>query len=240
MSAQNDAAPIHGEETPEGAAGEAAGAAGARKGRLHLDKADLQKARAKAEFILSRAWGLMRDPRAEWEQIRAEETSTPAILAGYVAPLAAIPPLCGAIGSFAFGESFGGTIIRTALDKVVISAAVTFLASIALVYFLGILINAVAENFDAERDDLAAQKVAAYAMTPAFMSGVFSLWPPLWWVSLIGIAMTAFLFYRGLPPLMKVEPQRALGYATTVMITGLVAFIILFALAGCVTNSGGL
>ena len=29
-------------------------------------------ARQKAEFILSRAYGLLRNPTAEWEQIRAE------------------------------------------------------------------------------------------------------------------------------------------------------------------------
>ena len=34
-----------------------------------------KQAQAKAEFILSRAWGLFRAPGAEWEQIRAEKTN---------------------------------------------------------------------------------------------------------------------------------------------------------------------
>lgn len=199
-----------------------------------------REARQKAELIFSRAYGLFRDPKGEWEQIRAEETNVPSILLGYVAPLAAIPPLFGAAGSLVFGESYGGQVVRTDAGTILVSAVVTFIASIALVYFLGILIGAIAENFEAQKDDLSAQKVAAYAMTPSFMSGVFSLWPPLWWISLFGIAMTAFLFYRGLPILMKAPAERAMGYATTVMLAGLVAFIVLFSLSGCVVGVGRL
>ncbi len=198
------------------------------------------EARQKAEIIFSRAYGLVRDPRAEWEQIKAEKTNIPSILLGYVAPLAAIPPLAGAIGGIAFGEQVGETVVRTDPGTVLVTAIVTFFASIALVYFLGILINTLAENFDAERDDLAAQKVAAYSMTPAFISGLFSLWPPLWWIGLIGIAMTAFLFYRGLPILMRCPNERAMGYATTVGLAGLIAFVILFSVSGCVVGIGRL
>lgn len=199
-----------------------------------------EEAKKQGEIIFTRAYGLMRDPKTEWEQIRAEETTTAHLLSGYVAPLAAIPPIAGAIGSLIFGERYNGETIRTDIGTLLLGALVTIVASIALVYFLGLLINAIADNFDAERDELSAQKVAAYSMTPAFLSGIFSLWPPLWWLSLVGIAMTAFLFYRGLPPLMKADEARALGYATTVMLAGLVAFIILFGLSGCLVGVGRL
>ena len=52
-----------------------------------------QQAFRKSEFILSRAWGLLREPKKEWEQIKAEQTTIPNILIGYVAPLAFFPPL---------------------------------------------------------------------------------------------------------------------------------------------------
>ena len=59
---------------------------------MSVSEASAQEALRKSEFILSRAWGLLREPKKEWEQIRAEETTVPNILLGYVAPLAAIPP----------------------------------------------------------------------------------------------------------------------------------------------------
>lgn len=193
-------------------------------------KARAQEARAKAEFILSRAYGLLREPKKEWVQVRDEITTIPNILIGYAAPLAAIPVVCDWIGSALFhpaGFDFGGALVR---------GLTTWVVSVALVGFLGVLINAISPNFDGDRDDLAAQKVAAYSLTPAFLSGVFSLWPPLWWLSLFALAAMVFLIYRGLPILMKAPEERAMAYTATVTIAALVSGILLFALASCVTS----
>ena len=210
----------------------------ARHDRAEMLRHGAQEARHKAEFILSRCYGLLKSPDAEWEQIRAEETNIPKILIGYVAPLAVIPPLCGVLGSLLFGNSYGGQVVRPDFDTALIGAVLSFAVSIALIFLLGILINAVAENFDADRNEIQAQKVAAYSMTPAFLSGIFSLWPPIWWLSILAIAASAFLLYRGLPILMKAPEDRALGYASMVGVAGLVAFIILFSVSSCVAGAG--
>lgn len=193
-------------------------------------RARAKEAFHKSEFILSRAWGLVSNPKAEWEQIRAEETTIPNILIGYVAPLAAIPPLADLIGSTLFNR-----MLQLDPGEALIRAVVTWLVSVALVAFLGILVNLIADNFDADRDDLAAQKIAAYSLTPAFLSGIFSLWPPLWWLSLFALAAMVYIMHQGLPILMKAPEERALGYAATVTIAAIVAFILLFSLASCVT-----
>jgi hypothetical protein len=185
----------------------------------------------KSEFILSRCYGLFRDPKEEWRQIRDEETTIPNILIGYVAPLAAIPPICDLIGSSIFAH-----MLQVEPGQAIIRAVITWIVSIALVGFLGILINVLSTNFDAERNDLAAQKIAAYSLTPAFLSGVFSLFPWLWWFSLFALAAMVFLMYRGLPILMKAPEDRALGYAATVTIATMVAGIVLFSLSSCITT----
>lgn len=188
-----------------------------------------QEALRKSEFILSRAWGLLTDPKKEWEQIKAEETTVAHILIGYVAPLAAIPPLASLIGAYIFERElagdFGQALVRT---------VVTWAVSVAFVYLLGVLINTLAETFDAEKNELGADKIAAYSLTPAFLSGLFSLWPPLWWLSLFALAAMVFLMYRGMPILMRAPEERALGYAATVTIAAGVSFIVLFSLASCV------
>src|SRR5262249_4493912 len=148
------------------------------------------------------------------------------------------PPICGLIGSALFGANIAGQVVRPRFDEAIISAIVSFGVSILLVYLLGILIETLAENFDGQRDALSAQKVAAYSMTPAFLSGIFSPWPPLWWLSIIAIGMAAYLLYRGLPPLMKCPEDRAQGYAATIAIAGLVAFLILFGTTSCITGAG--
>jgi hypothetical protein len=128
--------------------------------------------------------------------------------------------------------------VRPELSAALVGTLISFIISVAMVFLLGILINAVAENFDGDRDDLAAQKVAAYSLTPTFLSGLFSLWPPLWWLSLVAIAASAFLLYRGLPALMKAPEDRAMGYAATVAVAALVSFILLFAVSACVGGGG--
>jgi hypothetical protein len=198
-------------------------------------RARAQQALKRSEFILSRAYGLLREPTKEWTQIRDEITTIPNILIGYVAPLAAIPPVCGLIGIYVFGQKIGEALERPPIASELISGIVTWIISIALVGLLGLLINAIAPQFDADKNDLAAQKIAAYSLTPAFLSGVFSLWPPLWWVSLFALGAMVFLMYRGLPILMKAPEDRAIGYAATVTVAGMVAAILLFSLASCVS-----
>jgi hypothetical protein len=193
-------------------------------------RARAQQALRKSEFILSRAYGLLRDPKKEWQQIKAEETTVPNILIGYVAPLAAIPPVCDLIGSTLFNR-----MLEIAPGAAVVRGFVTWIVSIALVFLLGLLINTLADNFDGDQDDLSAQKIAAYSLTPAFLSGFFSLWPPLWWLSLFALAAMVFLMFRGLPILMKAPEEQALSYAATVTIAAMAAGILLFSLASCVT-----
>jgi len=207
--------------------------------RIGMDEAreGARQALHRSEFILSRCYGLLRNTDAEWEQIRREETNVAAILLGYVAPLAAIPPVCGLIGTFVFGYSAAGQTLRPDFGDAVIGMVLSFVVSVAMVFLLGLLINAVAENFDADRDDVLSQKVAAYSLTPAFLSGVFSIWPPLWWLSLFGIAASVYLLYRGLPDLMKAPEDRAVGYTAAVAVATMVAFVILFSLTSCVTGA---
>ncbi len=82
-----------------------------------------QEALRKSEFILSRAYGLLREPKKEWEQIKAEQTTIPHILIGYVAPLAAIPPVCDLIGSALFNRLLtiepGEALVRAVVTWVV-------------------------------------------------------------------------------------------------------------------------
>jgi hypothetical protein len=192
-------------------------------------RAHAQQAIRKSEFILSRAYGLLRDPKKEWEQIRAEETTVPNILLGYVAPLAALPPISTLIGSYLFG--FGAA---TPLGNAIVSAIVAWIVGIAMVYLLGLIIAAVADNFDSDRDELAAQKIAAYSITPFFLSTLLLLWPPLLWAPILALGAMVFLIFRGLPILMKTPPDRASAHTATVTVAALVTFVVQMAVASCV------
>lgn len=193
-------------------------------------RAKAQEARAKAEFILSRAYGLLREPKKEWAQIRDEVTTVPSILLGYVAPMALIPPVADLLGKIIFQPAGIGDI-----GKAIIGAVVAWVVSVAMVYLLGIIISAIAENFDSDKNELASQKIAAYSLTPFFLSTITLLWPPLLWVPIIALGAMVFLIYRGLPILLRTPPERAMAYTATVTIVAIVTFVVQMALAGCVS-----
>lgn len=192
-------------------------------------RARAEQAIRKSEFILSRAYGLMREPKKEWEQIRAEETTIPHILLGYVAPLAAVPIVCDLIGQSVFNNA-----LQVEFGQALIRAVITWLISIGIVFFLGIVVNIAAESFEAEKNDLAAQKIAAYSYTPAFLSGVFLLWPPLGWLPMFALAWGVFIMYRGLPVLMRAPQETSLGYAATVTIAAMIGTVVLLAVAAVI------
>ncbi len=206
-------------------------AAAGRRFSVENARARAQQALRRSEFILSRAWGLLREPKKEWEQIRAEETTVPSILIGYVAPLAAIPPFASLIGTYLFEGAAAASLANE-----LVGAVVAWVLGVAMVYLLGIIINATADQFDSDRDELAAQKLAAYAITPFFLSTLLLIWPPLLWVPILALGSMVYLINRGLPELMKTPPDRALGYTATVTVAALITFIVQIAVAGCVAG----
>lgn len=199
--------------------------------RFSLDeaRARIKEAASKSEHLLSRAWGLVTSPKAEWEQIRAEDTTIPNILIGYVAPLAAIPPVADLIGGFVMGASLGEFGSR------LVGAFAAWIVGVAMVYLLGLVINATAENFDSVRDELMAQKLAAYSLTPFFLSTAVLIWPPLLWIPVLALGLMVYLIYCGLPILMRTREDRALAYTATLTIAALVTFVIQMSVAGCAT-----
>ena len=216
---------------PSGENHNGAEAPSGRRFSVEEARARAEQALRKSEFILSRAYGLLREPKKEWEQIRDEETTIPNILIGYVAPLAAIPPIADLIGSYLFGAA-----ATSALGDKIIASVVAWVVGVAMVYLLGIMINVTADHFDSDRGDLAAQKVAAYSLTPFFLSTLLLIWPPLLWVPILALGIMVFLIYRGLPILMKTPPDRAMAYTAVVTIAAMVTFIVQISVAGCVAS----
>src|SRR5262249_1584075 len=156
--------------------------------------------------------------KLEWDQIRAEQTSIISIIVGYVMPLTAFFAVCNFIGSV--------IVDRATFLSATLGAIVKFIVMTGFISMIGYFISAVGDNFDSDRDELAAQKVAAYSFTPFFLSGVLLIWPSSFslTVLVVAVGVSAFLIYRGLPPLMKTPQDRALGFAATIFVVGVVVF----------------
>jgi hypothetical protein len=162
-------------------------------------------------------------PDEEWQVIDAEPTTAAELYKGYIMPLAAIGPLAATLGWLIFG--YRGSL-ASGLGPVLTWAAVSFLMTLGGVYVLALIIDALAPNFDATRDQLQALKVAAYASTASWLAGIFGLVPALRWLGLLGL-YSLYLLYLGLPRLMRAPEDKALGYTVLVIFAAIILFLVI-------------
>ncbi len=168
--------------------------------------------------IVGRAWNIIVHPIAEWRAID-DEPSTPAeILKGYVAILAAIPAVCGFIGGSIVGVGF----YRVPFFLGLASAILHYVLTLAAVFVLAFVINAVAPMCGGTRNFSRAFKIAAYAPTPLWVAGVFALAPALAVFMILGV-YSAYLFFVGAPLLMRTRVDSSVAYVLVVLVAAIIA-----------------
>lgn len=184
--------------------------------------------------LVERARNLILQPRLEWQAIDAEPHTVQDLYTGYVMILAAIPAVCGFIGYSIVGVGAWGATYRMPIGAGVAYMVVGYLLSLGWVYILALIIEAFAPKFEGKKDFDQALKVAAFAPTPAWVAGVFSIIPAL---SIIGSLLSLYslyLLFVGLPILMKPAEDKAIPYFCVVILAAIVltvAFYIVTALA---------
>ncbi len=183
--------------------------------------------------LVERAKKILLQPDQEWQVIQKEAATTADLYKSYIAPLAAIGPIASLLGLSVFGVSVPmlGTY-RVPFGTGIAHALVRYVLTLAGVYVLALLINALAPTFAGEKSEMQAMKVAAYASTAGWVAGIFGLIPALSVLSVLGL-YSLYLLYLGLPALMKVPQEKALGYTGAVV----VAAIVLFAIIGLASGA---
>jgi len=183
--------------------------------------------------IIERAKNILLQPKQEWRIIETERTPTPELYKSYILPLAAIGPLASIVGFSLIGMNvpFVG-IVRIPLSTSFTQAVVTYALTLAGVYILALIINALAPTFAGVQDSNQALKVAAYSSTAAWLAGVFTIVPLLSVLGLLLALYSFYLLYVGLPILMKSPTQKALGYTATVVMAAIVIFVGIGAVSG--------
>ena len=182
--------------------------------------------------LADRAKNIVLTPKTEWPLVDAEPTTVKDIYTGYVVPLALIPAVAGFIGASLIGVSVPGLgTVRTGVGVGLASAILQFGLSLALVYAMALVIDALAPTFGGRKDMLSAFKVAAYSMTPTWLAGIFAIIPAISFLSLLGL-YGIYLLYLGLPRLMRAPEDRAVAYTAVVVLAAVVLSIVLAGVIG--------
>ena len=169
--------------------------------------------------FVARVRGIILTPHTEWLAIEREAVRLSALFTRYVAILAAIPALARFIG----GSLIGG---YTPILAGLIDAIDGYLLSLALVYGVALIANALAPTFDSPKDFPRALRLIVYAYTPVWLAGIFLIVPGLSFLSILGL-YGVYLLWVGLPVMMTTPVRKALPYATTIAAAALVLEILL-------------
>lgn len=182
-----------------------------------------------ANNLVARTKAIILSPKTEWPRIDAEVSSVADIYRSHVIPLAAIGPVASLIGSLAFGHSLFGVTYRPSVGTAISTAVFSYAFTLIGVYLLAVVIDLLAPQFGAPSNRAQAFKVAAYSGTAAWVAGIFGIIPALAVLAIVGL-YSIYLMYLGLPVLMKVPQDKAVGYTAVVIVATLVISLILGAL----------
>ncbi|HWT12674.1 MAG TPA: Yip1 family protein [Allosphingosinicella sp.] len=187
--------------------------------------------------LVERVKNILTTPKTEWARIDAEPATIGGIFTSYVLILAAIGPIAMLVGQQLFGVGGFGFTWKPPIAYSVGSAVLTYLLSLAAVYVSSLVIDALAPSFGGTKDPVKAFKVAAYAATPGWVAGIFNIIPMLAWLALIGALYGLYLLYLGLPRLMRVSEDKAVGYTVVVVVVQIVLYFVAAFLVGMLVLS---
>ena len=176
--------------------------------------------------LVERVKGIILSPKTEWLVIAGEPGDAGYLFSNYVAILAAIPAVCGFIGTILIG----GSVVVALLG-----AVIHYVLAFVTVYVVALIVNLLAPTFGSQKSFASALKLTVYSYTPSWLAGVFLLIPALSFLGILGL-YGLYLLWLGLPPLMKTPPEKSIWYTITIV----VCVIVLTLLIGAVVAVIGL
>lgn len=177
---------------------------------------------------INRVKAILLRPAATWKTIDSEFTNPAKLYGGWVLPLAAIGPVCLAVGMVVFGLRipYVGVTYRVPITTALTQGAIEYVLNVVVVFFFALVIDLLAPTFGGTRNSVQALKVAAYSSTAWWVAGVFYLIPPLALVGVLVSLYSLYLLFVGLPVVMKAPKDNAMGYVIVVVIGAVVLFLL--------------
>lgn len=187
--------------------------------------------------MIGRIQRLILKPKDEWPAIDAEPMTVQSIMTSWILPLAAIGPIASLVRSFLFPITIPiiGTRFYPSLIGSIVQAIVAVVLTAVGVWLWSLILDALAPNFKGTKNPIAALKLVAFSATAMWLCGIFQL---TWWtmpLMFLGL-YSAYIFWVGVPIMMKVPQDQAPVYVVIAIVIGIVVNAVVgmvaFGLAG--------
>jgi hypothetical protein len=185
--------------------------------------------------LIERVRNILTKPKETWEVIDGEPATIQGLYTGYACILAAIPALAGLVGGLIFHLGVFGIVY------LVVSAIVSYVLSLVLLFVIALIADALAPSFDGQKSQIQAMKAVTYGQTAAWVAGIFALVPIVGILGMLaGALYSLYLLYLGLPKLMKVPQEKAIGYVVVVILLAIVAAWVVLVIPAMILGMLGL
>ena len=192
-------------------------------------------------WILARAKAILLTPKSEWPVIAAEPASVAGLYKTWICVMAAIPAVFGFIKGSIIGYSTLGASMKVPFMAGISSMIITYVATLALVYVVALIVDALSPSFAGEKNFVQALKVVAYAYTASWVASIAVILPVLGaLLAIAGGIYAIYLIYLGLPQLMKCPPERAGVYTAVIVVVALVLSLIIGVIVGGMAGAGAM
>jgi hypothetical protein len=190
--------------------------------------------------IVARVQGIILRPKEEWPKIKEESQTVSQMMTSYVMVLAAIPAIAQFIGYGIVGHRvpFYGWY-RLGIGTALVRGILSYVLTVASIYVLHIVINALAPTFSSKQNPENAMKLAAYAMTPGLVAAALGIIPMLYFLVWIANLYGVYILYLGLDAgIVETPKEKIVGYLVVIIIVTFVIMFVVGAILGTLFTVG--
>jgi hypothetical protein len=174
--------------------------------------------------LQTRVINILSKPAQEWPVIASESTDVAALYKEYIIPLAAIPAICGFLGMMLIGV--------TSMASGLAGLIVGYVLSLVGIFLAAFIVDKLAPSFQSTGGIVQALKMVAFASTPSWVAGVLHLVPLLGALALLAALYGVYLFYLGLPSVMKTPPDKVIPYIVVSAVVIIVISVVTASISG--------
>lgn len=190
--------------------------------------------------LVQRVQDILLKPKPTWDVIDTETATVNGLYTGYAMILAALPAVAGLIGNLALSPMMGHMAPYGFVGSIVWAVLQYGLALVGI-YVFARVVDVLAPSFDGAPNQIQAFKAVIYGATAAWVGGALVFIPVIGWlIAFAGGLYSLYLFYLGLPKLMKVPEAKALGFVAVSIILAVVIQMVIGWIAGAVVMVAGM
>ncbi len=174
--------------------------------------------------LQKRVTGILTTPHAEWPVIAAEPADVISLYRDYILILAAIPAVSLVLGLMVFGVPLLG---RWGMAAALTTGVASYASGLASALLGALVIERLAPKFGSSGDTVQSLKLVAYASTPFWVGGIVYLVLVLSPLIVLAALYGIYLFYVGLPYMMKTPPEQVVPFMVVSALVVIVLNIVL-------------